>query len=374
MPLSPSIKCIVGALVCVASWNVAAQSTIGEALNRCAVLTDNVERLACYDRAVERPPAPAAVTPPGTVAKPNAAQASVTSATPVPATGTDPSHDARLTASPSNSTYLDRMWELTPQTRGDNFDFTPYQRTYIEPAHWTSDINQSPYSPTRGSEEQYKGKLKATEMKFQLSFKTRLLDDLLFGNGDLWFAYTQTSYLQAYAQGISTPFRESDYQPELLLNFRTDFDVLGLQARLIQFGLLHDSNGRANPLSRSWNRLYLRAGLERGDFSMYVQPWWRLPEGSDDDNPDIQDYAGRLDLVGIWQVGRGDLTLTARSALRESAGRGSLELVYTHPVFSDPKRDNLRLYLSMFTGYAESLIDYNHKQTSLGAGVTIGHW
>jgi phospholipase A1 len=211
-------------------------------------------------------------------------------------------------------------------------------------------------------------------MKYQISFKSRLASDLLFGNGDLWFGYTQTSYLQSYAKNISSPFRESDYEPELLLNVRTDYDVFGLQARLLQFGVVHDSNGQGKPESRSWNRLYLRAGLERGDFAMYVRPWWRLPEGHDDDNPDIQDYAGRLDLVGIWRVGRGDFTVTGRSAMRVSAGRGSIETVYTHPIFADPKRDNLRFYLSAFTGYAESLIDYNHKQTSVGAGVTVGSW
>lgn len=358
--------------LCLAAPQVLAQ-TLGDTLNKCATVTDNVERLACYDRAADRPIGPAPVTAPGTVAAPNAAQSNVTAATPAPAPTVDPKRDARL-AGTTAPTYLERMWELTPQTRGNNFELTPYYRTYIEPVHWTSKINQTPSSPTRGSELQYDGDLKATEMKYQISFKARVASDLLFDNGDLWFGYTQTSFLQSYAKGISSPFRESDYEPEALLNFRTDYNVFGLQARLLQLGVVHDSNGRGKPESRSWNRVYLRAGLERGDFVMYVRPWWRIPDKHDDDNPDIQDYAGRIDLVTLWRIGRSDFTLTAKSAMRVSAGRGSLEAVYTHPIFDDPKRDNLRFYVSAFTGYAESLIDYNHKQSSVGAGITLGSW
>ncbi|CAN5287434.1 phospholipase A [soil metagenome] len=361
-------------MLCLAATAAEAQSTLGETLNRCATVTDNVERLACYDRAADRPIGPAPVSPPGTVAAPNPAQSNVTSATPAPSSNPAPARYARLAGPAPTPTYLERMWELTPQTRGNNFELTPYQRIYLQPVHWTSNINERPSSPTRGSELQYDGKLKSTEMKYQISFKSRLASDLLFENGDLWFAYTQTSFLQSYAKGISSPFRESDYEPEVMLNFRTDFNVLGLQARMIQLGVVHDSNGRGKPESRSWNRVYLRAGFERGDFAMYVRPWWRITENHDDDNPDIQDYAGRIDLVGIWRLGRGDFTLTARSAMRVSAGRGSLEAVYTHPIFTDPKRDNLRFYLSAFTGYAESLIDYNHKQSSVGAGITVGTW
>ena len=44
--------------------------------------------------------------------------------------------------------------------------------------------------------------------------------------------------------------------------------------------------------------------------------------------------------------------------------------MWTHPVF--PSRpDGLRWYVQVFHGYGETLLDYNHSQTSIGLGFTL---
>ena len=62
-------------------------------------------------------------------------------------------------------------------------------------------------------------------------------------------------------------------------------------------------------------------------------------------------------------------SLTWRSNLK-SLNQGSLQLDWTFPVDRD-QPEGLRWYVQLFSGYGETLLDYNHRQTSLGLGLTL---
>src|SRR5690606_8509893 len=109
----------------------------------------------------------------------------------------------------------------------------------------------------------------------------------------------------------SRPFRETNYEPEVLLAFRNAYSLGGWKGRMAAVGINHQSNGRADPMSRSWNRVMFNVGLDREDWAVMIRPWIRLPDGSDDDNPDIEDYMGRGDVTIVHSRGEQTFSLMA---------------------------------------------------------------
>jgi phospholipase A1 len=135
--------------------------------------------------------------------------------------------------------------------------------------------------------------------------------------------------------------------------------------------LTHQSNGRAVPLSRSWNRVIGSVALDRPGWTVMFRPWLRLREDrSSDDNPDIQDFMGRADLTVTHNWAGNEVSAVMRHSLRSGdRSHGSLELNWAFPIHGE-----LKGYLQYFTGYGESLIDYNHTGNYVGIGVSLVEW
>ena len=108
--------------------------------------------------------------------------------------------------------------------------------------------------------------LQDIEAKFQLSFKTKFAENVFGDNGDVWMGYTQSSRWQVYNGENSRPFRETNYEPEVMLVFRNNYRIGGWNGRLAGIGINHQSNGRSDPLSRrsdSSGRLSSRCSTPR---------------------------------------------------------------------------------------------------------------
>lgn len=135
--------------------------------------------------------------------------------------------------------------------------------------------------------------------------------------------------------------------------------------------MVHQSNGRGGAASRSWNRVYAQFGLDHGpDLAVLLRPWWRLPESArNDNNPDVVDYVGRMDATLMYRTGGLALELTLRSNLDPGRPGGALQLNGYLPLYR-----GLKGYLQVFSGYGESLIDYNHRQTTVGLGFALVDW
>ncbi len=285
-------------------------------------------------------------------------------------------------------TALSRLWNTRPTCESDLYRLLPYKQNYII-ARYSNSPNNQPVSANFGRAPDQD--LDHTELKFQFSLKVKVAEQLA-NTVDLWFGYSQQSNWQAFNAPNSRPFRESDYEPELIAGFplHSEGTILGLTPRLINLGLVHQSNGQSDPLSRSWNRVYLQFGLdrdletERDHFALLLRSWYRFEEGSSDNNPDIEHYLGYGDLLVFWKRGDNNVSALLRNNLQTQGNRGSLRLDWSVPITRLPHFENastltlnqhdLRFYVQIFTGYGETLIDYNRYQTTIGVGIMLTDW
>jgi phospholipase A1 len=209
---------------------------------------------------------------------------------------------------------------------------------------------------------------KRYEAKFQLSIRMLVWPELFNGKADLYTAYTQLSFWQIYS--YSSPFRDTNYEPELLLSFDTDFNVLGLTNRLFIFGVNHQSNGMGPDFSRSWNRIYMEFIAERGRFLTGLKTWYRIPEDRDvDDNPDIEKYLGYGQIFGAYTFKKNIFSFLLRNNLRFDKNKGGVEAGWSYPIVN-----KLKVYVQYYNGYGESLADYNIPGNRIGLGVMINDW
>jgi phospholipase A1 len=305
---------------------------------RCASVASPDVRLACFDALAAR----------GGLAS--------------PASGTQGVADPAIAADVSR---VSRRWDLEDISERGRFALLVHRPNYFLAGTYNFDPNQKPFDA---------GILRVRheEVKLQLSFKVKLAEDLIAGNGDLWATYTQQSYWLAYAK--SAPFRDTSYEPTLLLAWKTRIPLFGWTGRMLGIELDHQSNGRGDfgDLSRSWNRVIGKAVFERGDFVAEAQAWWRIPEPrSSDNNPDIEHYMGNTALTLSWARGEHVVSAQVRSNLSPGSHRGAAELSWSFPL---PKSENLKGYAQYFYGYGESLIDYNVRTNRIGVGVAFSDW
>jgi phospholipase A1 len=208
--------------------------------------------------------------------------------------------------------------------------------------------------------------LKKEEVKFQVSAKFPLWRNMWGSDTDMYFGYTQTSWWQLFAdEGLaSAPFRETNYEPEIFVRHFSDI-ALPLEGTLstMDLSLVHQSNGRSELLSRSWNRVMGRAMLDYGNLALLGRLWYRIPEDEkDDDNPKEYRYLGYGDIRAVWAPNKNTISAMWRPGTEESG----VELTWSYPI-----SEALRVYAQWWYGYGESLIDYDRKVNRFGIGVAL---
>lgn len=232
-----------------------------------------------------------------------------------------------------------------------------YHPNYVLPFYHTN----SPYYQIYLGNTPNNQKLDKNEFKAQLSFLVPIVRNksILQHPLSLNMAYTQLMYWQVYAK--SQYFRETNYEPELfalmILNPNTE----------IQLGFNHQSNGRGGSLERSWNRMIAQLTFSSSDWLARFKVWTLIAQSKSSDihNPDIARFLGYGNLLLSYKWN--DITISGEAQNIESAfKRGFITLSASLPIST-----RLSVYVQFFNGYGQSLIEYNHRTSSAGIGISL---
>ena len=359
-----------------------AAAVANDAALQCTLLQDNALRLACYDKvfAAQLPPEQplpeheADGKPQLDVVQSVRQSIGNKEATLVfdtPEGQAEPSQE--LADAAAAYTPLSQMYDLDANDPHGILTVREHNPMYLMPVWYNSSPNYAPSSPTRGaaSQERFSDQ-KRIETKMQVSFKSKIAEDLFKSRADLWFGYTQKSDWQIYNQGRrSAPFRNTDYEPEIFITQPVKSQLpWGGRLRMLGVGFAHQSNGQSRPESRSWNKVYAMAGMEWGKLTVIPRVWMRLfdSSGEDNDNPDLTKYLGYGDVKLQYRLNdKHNFSTTLR--YNPKSGYGAAEAAYTFPI-----KGKLQGVVRGFHGYGESLIDYNHKQSGIGFGLMFNGW
>ena len=359
-----------------------AAAVANDAALQCTLLQDNALRLACYDKvfAAQLPPEQplseheADGKPQLDVVQSVRQSIGNKEATLVfdtPEGQAEPSQE--LADAAAAYTPLSQMYDLDANDPHGILTVREHNPMYLMPVWYNSSPNYAPSSPTRGAalQERFSDQ-KRIETKMQVSFKSKIAEDLFKSRADLWFGYTQKSDWQIYSQGRrSAPFRNTDYEPEIFITQPVKSRLpWGGRLRMLGVGFAHQSNGQSRPESRSWNKVYAMAGMEWGKLTVIPRVWMRLfdSSGEDNDNPDLTKYLGYGDVKLQYRLNdKHNFSTTLR--YNPKSGYGAAEVAYTFPI-----KGKLQGVVRGFHGYGESLIDYNHKQSGIGFGLMFNGW
>ena len=262
---------------------------------------------------------------------------------------------------------LDKRADSTKASILNPFSISQHKRNYILPITYVSSPN------TVAVDELNNENVDNIEAKYQISVKLPLFieDDATSG---LYLGFTAKSFWQVYNTDVSKPFRATDYEPEIYYAWSNELSLLGFKFNQLQLGFNHQSNGRSNELSRSWNRFFASALFSDESSFYYVKTWYRIPEdeketvtsAEGDDNPDITHFLGNLEIGYGTNLGDFNVVAMLRNNLSTSDNKGSIELNVSYPL-----TDHYDLLVQFFNGYGDSLIDYNRHQQRIGLGIQL---
>ncbi len=258
---------------------------------------------------------------------------------------------------------FERRMVFEKRSEHNPFVILPHKPTYFLPLTYNTSANDEPFKRLTGDNVQ------PVEIKFQFSLKVLMMQKFFKKNNQLAFAYTQQSNWQAYQFQHSSPFRETNYEAELMFSFFNHSNFMGYKNRMTTLGLSHHSNGRADNFSRSWNRFYINFIFEKRNLLLSIKPWIRIPDKTKrDENPDIEKFYGYGEILAHYRLGDYTFGFVLRNNMRKN-NKGAIQVDWTFPLYGKTNG-----YFQYFNGYGETLIDYQNSTNRFGLGIILTNW
>lgn len=249
----------------------------------------------------------------------------------------------------------------------NNFAIAFYKPTYIMPYYYTG----SPYNQIYQYNTPNNEKISHNEVKYQLSFKVPVWKNIFNYPMSLYIAYTQLSYWQAY-NNSSAFFRETDYEPELFIANEINLPLFrDWKINFLNVGAIHQSNGLGDSLERSWNRIYLELLVSsNGNLMISLKPWIVIHDSTMQRyNPNITNYLGYAQFLIAYKFHGQVFSLSTHNIIQSGGKHATFEGAWSFPITT-----HLNGYLQVFSGYGQSLIEYDHHTNSIGIGISLSNW
>lgn len=294
----------------------------------------------------------------------NAWAANTSATTPTTSAVTSQTNNNNTNTSTTDNDVVVQRQQKEEKILNNPFAISFYQPTYVIPFYYTGSPDNSVYDGNLPDNQS----IMHDEIKFQFSFKYPLWQ---FNKAHiLYIAYTQMSYWQAYQR--SPFFRETDYEPEIFLANEVNIPLgNGWETNFLNVGAMHQSNGEGGNLERSWNRIYLNAIEGKGNFMVQIQPWYIIQDSSlETHNPDIANYLGYGQIILAYKYSQQVFSFQIRNEFESGFKRGALQFTWSFPTGIR----HLKGYIQLFSGYGQSLIEYNHYTNSAGIGISLSDW
>lgn len=203
-----------------------------------------------------------------------------------------------------------------------------------------------------------------SDIKFQISLGIRLTNNTLPWNTYLFLMYTQKAFWNVFED--SMPMHDINFNPGIGL--ARPFFINNRYVGKLTLMVEHESNGKGETESRSWNKVSLAGSALINEWLMVHAKFW-IPIVDGEHNKDILRYSG------IWQSGFVAYTpskkLSLGVTLVKRAGWNLNFNTIVDFIWRVSDKTNLNLLLQYYNGYGENMIDYNKFHSRLRVGIVF---